>query len=311
MIDGISFQVQIKDVDKYKEAIKLMFTNDVDISTGEVIINSWGTMVSKGNFEHYKLTLKETRGNAYLIVKGSLHKNHQNGENYHRFTYEDMQKELFYLEENLKIKLEDACIKNIEIGLNLEVDFKPFDCLEQNLLSYKGSNFNSFAPNKQNGSIIGFDCDKSQYKIKIYDKGKQYNIKSKNVLRFEIKTIKMQCLRIYGLKTLADLKDEQKLKRLKQFLLEKLAHIIMDDNEISSKKIPNKDAVALIQGRVHNNWKQLKKLPSYVSQRAKNKFNRVINKHGISYQQRIKEAIDKEWELVFETSAILLPSDKE
>ena len=193
----------------------------------------------------------------------------------------------------------------------MEVNFKPFDCLEQNLISYKGSNFNSFAPNKHDGSIIGFDCDKAQYKIKIYDKGKQYRVKSKNMLRFEIKTVKMQCLRIYGLTTLADLKDEGKLKRLKQFLLDKLAYIIMDDSEISPKKLPNVDAETLTNGRLHNNWTNLRKLPTYVRQRAKNRFNRVIHKHGISYQQRIKEAIEKEWELLFDYGAILLPYDKE
>ena len=311
MIDGISFQVEIKDIEKYKLSSRLTFTEDVDTSTGEIVISRHGTRISKGSFEHYKLVIKENRGNAFLIVKGSLHKNHQNGENYHRFTYEDMKKELVYLEENLKIKLEDACIKNIEIGVNLEVDFKPFECLEQNLLSYKGSTFNSFAPNRQNGSIIGFDCEKTQYKIKIYDKGKQYNYRSKNILRFEVKTIKMQSLKKYGFETLADLTDEKKVKELKYFLLEKLAHIIMDDNEISAKKIPNKDAETLRRGRLHNNWKNLIKLPSYELQRSRNRFNRVIQKHGISYKQRIKEAIDKEWELMFSPDAILLPYDKE
>lgn len=306
MIDGIKFEFEIEDINEFKKYLNISFTNDVDAATGEIKPNRFGTIISRGKLENYDINLKESRGRTFVHVKGSLHKNYQNGENYERFTFENMQDELMHIQDVFNVSLKAVRIKNIEIGVNLEVDFEPYDCLQKNLLSYKGKDFRSFSPNKIDASIIGFDCELSQYKLKIYDKGKQYKVKGKNLLRFEIKVFKMHCLKKYELQTLDDLTDEQKVLSLKQFLLDKLGQIIFDDAEISTEKLNAKQLSTLNQGRLKNSWSRIKKLSCCQMQRKRNRFNKIINVHGISYGQKLRKAINKEWNLVFDKSAMFL-----
>ena len=61
----------------------------------------------------------------------------------------------------------------------------------------------------RNGFILGKYCKLSQYSIKIYDKGKQYNLPY-NLMRYEVRFTKMSIFKDKNVKTLNSLKTYSK-----------------------------------------------------------------------------------------------------
>ena len=131
--------------------------------------------------------------NRYVMLEGSLHTYSNDGlHNYNDFTPQQGIDVIRELEDRFKIDLERTVLNGVEFGLNIRI---PFDCrlIFDNLICYKGL---PFTPDKDGGDIF-YSCVTKQFRIKIYDKGKQYKLPY-NLLRFELKVTTMQYLRKKG-----------------------------------------------------------------------------------------------------------------
>lgn len=92
-----------------------------------------------------------------------------------------------------------------------------YEFLNRNLISYKGNTFNRYTPDK-NGVCLGFICELSQYSVKVYDKGKQNNLPY-DLMRFELRFLKMQKLKALGIKHVSDLREQNKVFGLLSLLI--------------------------------------------------------------------------------------------
>ena len=149
-------------------------------------------------------------------VSGSLHKFWNGGtHNYNDFRRVDLWDTIVTLCQRLNIDPQTALLHNVEFGVNLVVAFNVTDFL-RGLITYKDESFTRVAIT---GKGYYKQAAKSRYLIKTYDKGKQHD-RPDNILRFEIKVLKMEHLSKVGVRTLADLMDAQKLSIFGDLLAE-------------------------------------------------------------------------------------------
>ncbi|MCZ4693897.1 hypothetical protein [Ancylomarina euxinus] len=147
-------------------------------------------------------------------VKGSIHRFFNNGShNADRFTFEN-----FTIAVNdllaFGINPETAILRSFEIGLNLDtttckIDNKTF---LESILYCKGAKRSDMEIHEKLGYGYVFKTTNAKYKF--YDKSIQSDIQNAELLRIETKFTRMRAVENYGLRTLSDLLDKEKLSKL-------------------------------------------------------------------------------------------------
>lgn len=321
MFDGLKIFYSLSDFEAWKRAVNIELFTPTDIDTGATkgkirTVNGGQhqTITHRGNFENYLVTIKETthtqvsgkRSVSYfLIVDGSLHKNHFNGKNYLPFTWDKVLTEIDNLETGLQLTGQFAEIVNLEIGVNIKLPVGVFSFLKKNLIAFKGHLFNRYNPDK-NKMCLGYVCPLTQYSVKLYDKGKQFNLPD-NLLRFELRYLKMQTLKKRGIKQLTDLTDIQKVNGLLSLLLAAWDNILLFDSSINLKnKVLKQSELNLLRdGSNPKYWEALKEKNSRQFNYQRDKFKELIKKYGTGWHEKIRELIKTEWETLFKNCTIL------
>ncbi len=321
MFDGLKIFCCINDFEAWKRAVKIDWFTSTDLDTGATkakLRNINGvlhqTIAHRADFETYHLTIKETtrttinenRSTSYLlIVNGSVHKNHFKGTNYLPFTWDKLQEEITRLETALQVSDYSAELVNLEMGVNVLVPFSVFQFLQDNLISYKGKPFNRYNPDR-NGICLGYVCHHSQYSLKIYDKSKQNNLPD-YLMRFELRYLKMQTLKKWGIKTISDLKNRKKVEGLLNLLLIAWDNILLFDYTIDLKnpELKERDRELLENGNNPKFWEKMKEKSTRRFNYQRSKFRDLIRAYGEGWHDKLKELIKKEWENLFKNCTIL------
>ena len=315
MIDGINIKKTIKNFTEWKEAVNPSLFLSVGSDTGEVKTKKrvdTTTTTHRGKFETFDLIVKEVVNDAtgkqsfYLTVKGSLHKNHYQGTNYQPFTWQDLQEQINHLSKNLCINANEAQISTLEVGLNICTPFEVTPFINRNVISYKGNSFNKYTPDRQ-GVCLGIVCHLSQYAIKINNKGLQFDL-PENLMRFELRYLKMQSLNHRGIKFLSDLQDFTKVDSLKEILLRAWNEVLIFDIPGNIKILPLKqnEIELLTNGKNPKFWEQLKESctgDKYKYQTIK--FKKLVAKYGNKSQTIINDLLKNEWQNLFKNYPIL------
>jgi predicted RNA-binding Zn-ribbon protein involved in translation (DUF1610 family) len=315
MLDGVKIVYRLIDFEAWKLAVKIALFTPTDVETGETksktrTLNGIKklTITQRGNFETYLVTIKETTLNQMngnravnhlLILDGSFHKNQFAGANYLPLTWDQLQNEINHLQEGLQLTGERAELVNLEIGLNIPLPFPVFPFLQKCLISYKGNSFNRYNPDK-NGVCLGFVCNLSQYSVKIYDKGKQFNL-PENLMRFEIRYLKMQILNKRGINTLNDLRNYKTVNGLLDLLLEAWGNILLFDTTINlkSQALKPKEMEILVHGSNPKFWEQLKEKNLRRFNYQRSLFKRLVARDGKGWHETINDLLKTEWENLF------------
>ena len=231
MIDRIKFQIKDVDFDELEKRLDMVPVSYSKISE----ISIYGTTLNNIAVTFYS----ESR----LTVSGSLHK-YSKGNNYSLFTYKEAQNVLLDLSTKIGISLNRFVATNIELGLNLHMDFDPQKYFGM-IHSYKAHSFIPMTPLSKTNKIKGCKCKLSEYEIKFYDKtfetihsGKikvadRFKI-PENILRFEIALSRKQ-LKNEGFKNVT---GKNLLSTLHYLKFKKLLSRIFNDliiNDISIK----------------------------------------------------------------------------
>lgn len=265
------------------------------------------TYTHTGNFRGYRLTVLEThyyvpgqeRKVTYnLIIHGSLHKAFF-GNNYQRFTYANLQAEIDCLCISLHLEPASCIIQNIEIGVNLLLAFavSPFI---NSVLMFSTTQFVNYTPDNT-GFILGRFATKSQYLIKLYNKGMQYGM-CDQILRYEMRCVKMQCLAKYGISTLADLTSYQKVRELANILLITWDKVPLCDDTISTRQlnISQKQRELLRDGRNRDFWVRLHCKNKKLFNKQRQKFRVLTAAHSkVDTHALIHEMIKSELNEIF------------
>lgn len=246
--------------------------------------------------KHIKIII---RCNSYVTIQGSIHKSLQDN-NYSRFTYSSFQIELMKICNDLKINPEDCKITRIEFGVNLFNPILDFDTIYINALCYRGE---PFIPMKNPKTIFGLWIDLSMYVIKIYNKSKQMSkqgiIMSDEILRYEIRIKNSFYLKRTGIENLKDLCDSNKMKLVKNLLINPIRYILFDDKVVIANYSNLKMYAFLHEARNPQFWLQLK-LKSLASYSNKKKlFKTILSENGAkNYNQILIDIVTSEWEFL-------------
>ena len=215
-------------------------------------------------------------------VKNSLHKLYnyrENSEeqNYNDFSFSKICREVDYLSKKI-IDAGKTKLTQLEFGLNIEIDKLPEMLVRRNFImhKYEGGSSNNY---HGYGELKLFSHD--NYFIKVYDKGKQFEL-DKNILRFEIKFIKAKEFQNIGVFNLIDLKDKSNLRRLVKYLVKRFDEMtIVDDfdaNSISELDDYNK----LSRYTNPNFWtEEIKGMHQNKRARYKNEFEKILIKNDL------------------------------
>ena len=213
--------------------------------------------------------------------------------NYDDFRSVDVVEVVRELSERFEIDTATTQLNNVEFGVNVVLPFEVHVVLD-NLIVFKGEPFMKVVED----GMSYYQCKKSHFIIKIYDKGKQYNLPD-NVLRFEIKVMRMQYLETKGIKLryLSDLLNMAIYEPLGNILTEVYEEILFGNNTLDEKGLNTKELETFLRGSNpktwtpqagrHSEWKKLQRLES--------SFKEILERHrtGVNVQRVVSELIRK------------------
>ncbi len=240
-------------------------------------------------------------------MQGSLHKYRNNGKhNYDDFTVVEVGKVVKELSERFGIDIQLTELNNVEFGVNVILNF-PVRFVLDNLIHYKGSPFTKVVED----GMSYYQCKKAHFIIKIYDKGLQYGLPD-NVLRFEIKVMRMQYLEKKGiaLRYLSDLMNAGIYEPLGNILTETFDSILFGDNRLNERRLNDKELQTFLRASNPKTWEvtegkqsEWKKL-----QRLESSYLNILDKYreGVNFKSVVAELIRAK---SLELSTIYRPMD--
>jgi hypothetical protein len=193
------------------------------------------------------------------------------------------------LTNNYNIDLNYTYIHGIEIGVNIELDYSP-EIVFKKAVCHKGKPFEQLDSRDRRFGVI---CNHNDYSIKLYDKGYQYKINGKYILRFEIKLLRQRILQPFEISTLADLKDVEKVVPLICLLLERLNEIVFFDYSFKPKGFTRTKLLNWQQYGNPRYWENLNRNNYY---KARKKLAELTLKYNcIDWGQFVLKRVSEKW----------------
>ena len=292
MIDYIKLKIQNIDINTLLDNRQLDFVTEVSESTGEASKKRIAT------FNYCKITVYDT---GIVIFQGSIHKffNSIKGikaPNYNKENYKGFNGNDFTLNNILEVKKvlsnlfdckpQQMVFQNIEYGINCNMKMYSnfnINLLINGLLYHKAIYF-------EHKFKRGYAEVKHQrYRIKIYNKGKQYKMKEP-VIRLEISINKMEEIKGVKINSFNDI-NSNTLNTLNKLLLKRLDEVLHYDYTIKKKELSktHKRLINLYSNSVY--W--LQTLQPNERYRHKENLKRITKKHSDNTFDIIKKEIIK------------------
>lgn len=261
------------------------------LSLQETIGRDTGKILPCSLRAYYKNLIFKELSSGYVGLSGSLHKYYNDGlQNYDNFTFGKLKATMDDLKKRFGIDPSKAVLNNIEFGVNILVPFNPDDFI-RSLVCY-GSD--PFIPERKPG-IMYAQVRNKQYYVKIYNKSLQYAIPG-NIVRFEVKVVRMAKIAKSGISTLQDLTIYERMSGIKDLLLDTFDKIIYCDDTINSNQFNQSDADLIRDGSNPRFWSNhYKKSGSNASKKFR-RYQRLVNEHGKQGFNVIRNLISDQWD---------------
>jgi len=224
-----------------------------------------------------------------IEVSGSIHKywnlkQYNTHANYNDFNRTAIRDALELLAKEFRFNLKDSVISNLEFGVNIEPTSAPTDIIQKHILTYKEREPKINDDYKGSGKFTQFEF--SNYCLKIYDKGKQFNLDYR-LLRVEIKTKKSVHVTGIGNKwTLLKLTESATLEYLGDMLIETFNKLLMCDDFELVDIVDNSDYQKLLTFINPRTWVQWKsELTNKTKNRRKDVFRQLKEKYDLNTNQ--------------------------
>ena len=175
MLDGVKLTPVGLNPSVWEENPLLNFVSRFSHTTNEI------EQRKRAKFQSLEFAISECET---CTINGSLHKYYNaNNTNSNDLTFLNLLETINNLKLNFSIDPNTTLIRNLEIGVNIPLNYDP-DIVIQSLISHKKR---SFYPMDRDNEKIGFECSHDRYRIKIYNKSLQSKLQNNNLLRYEIK----------------------------------------------------------------------------------------------------------------------------
>lgn len=299
LIDYIKILVKSANTKHLYSNPNLTFFSEISRQTGEIKTKE------VANYHFCKIIIYD---NGTVFFKGSIHKfwnslnqcyppNHKKdnykGYNGNLFTFEEVNIVIQHLVTLFDCEPQQMQIRNIELGINTDVNFNPNKFLT-GLLFHIGTPFES------QHSRTYFEAIHQQYKIKIYNKSYQYQM-TNNVLRFEIKYFKMCELNKIGIYTIRDINNKT-LMRFSNIIIKRFDEVVYFDKTLSRKQLTNKEKELSKNYSNINYW--IDDLKPNHRHRHKKRLKELIVNHSKNLHQQIKEDLLKKCVIINQETKI-------
>ena len=289
MIDFIKLDIRGICIDELLQNNKYLdFEGRFDEKTGVVNLD-----IKEAFYKELKFQIKKLK---YLNMSGSIHK-YWKGNNHSDFSYSELCMCIDDLSNKFDFNPCQAELRNIEFGVNIRLLTDPSKYLKC-LINHKGTPFEMM---RSKNRSIGYDCVKQQYTIKVYNKGLQCGLNFP-LLRYEIKVVKMEWLKRTEIRTLSDLLDKNKLKQLKQILIQTWEEILVTDLSLGNLLLTAKEKELFKDGSNPKYWKEIKRISPKRHDDHRRKFIKLIEKYGQGEKEELKKKIKEKSTLLLSNS---------
>lgn len=285
MIDFIKINVKNPDISAIRGNQLLQWDQLADEGTGEV----------KEYTAQYRGVSFRITANKYMDISGSLHKywnemNQRGSQNYNDFRYPDLVEAVRSLTETFDLRPDYCLIQNIEFGVNITPPI-PVNEILKAAINHRLKPFTT-----EYGATKRFrECEHQRYIIKLYNKGLQFD-QPGQILRFELKVLKMIELEKYGIGSVADILDIEKLDRLGRELTDNFREILFFGIDIQLDQLSNRDRITLSEGRAPQYWEELKKRDKNIYGKRRERFIELVKRHTtFDISENISDLIMKKW----------------
>lgn len=251
MIDGIKIDCNYLVPETWRYNPALEFIVPVSDRTGEVVA---GTISAEHNGLKFKIVPSANNpGIVYCQITGSLHRFHnEGGHNGNDFPYTALKAVIDHLGEAFAVDPARSWLRGLEFGVNIDLPITARAFLN-GIICLPDK---EFTPLNIERVKVGVICQRTEYGLKIYDKGLQTGEPVNNLLRVEVKVNKMRYLhRRVDIRTLADLADRDKLASLGDLLAELFGMVVFYDGSIDPARLSSKESLCLEQFTNAHRWR--------------------------------------------------------
>ena len=298
MIDWISCWVSNVDIRHLRD--RLDFKSEYYVKTGELKTSIGGYIVERAMWKGLKFEIhNKIESSHYAKVKfsGSIHK-FSNGVNFDNYYIYQLKKSINDISSMIGVSPHIIEVHAVEFGVNIHTEMPP-DLILDRFIFFKQKGFER--QTKFKGSNRGYiqRCTLSNYQLKAYNKGLQYNL-NENILRYEIKVTKMQFFKnkISGIQYLNDLLDNKILSQLGGILQQFWSYVVLKEEVFHFN--PNLSATQkdiLSNSTSDDYWKRMQR------EYKPYKFNRLIKQYqntikesdATNYHEQIRNKIQTKW----------------
>lgn len=297
MIDCLKLLILEPDIKRLLNHPLLDFKREVSESTGEL------STKTIARYHHCKITVHDS---GVVLFTGSIHKMYNSlignySPNYNAAEYRKKGKEYkgfngnqFYYHEVDYVRKhifqlfcvpnENIIVQNIEFGLNLTTSFNPRNFIDSLLMlemkSFEYQHDGHFAQSEH-----------SQYTLKIYNKGNQYDM-ALNTLRFEMKVTTMEHQRKdVGIRTMADI-NMSSMNKANKYLLKQINKLLYCDPTIIKSELTPAQQINLKEYSNPRFWTNLNDKQRY---RSKKKLNEFIEQNSQNLKLELISLINQNW----------------
>jgi predicted nucleic acid-binding Zn ribbon protein len=290
MFDGAKIVVGGVLVTVWSQNPLLDFVLNVSKQSGEVLDDE------RTKYKGLGLVVKSSKVDASgfrIELNGSLPNFLNEGvQTFDQLTIHGMEQTLMKLHQELGIVANEAVLLNAEICINVFCR----DGVTQVLNAIKGHFDNSNMSRNDEPQFKGVRFERTQYALKIYDKGRHIGKAGSNMLRVELKLKKSEILQKYGIRYLSDLSDPGKVEPLIKLLIEKLQDVIMIDS--LSDSLNEKERLQFQAWGNTDYWKanfpERKNRTQKTNERAK--FEGLLQRYGLdSIKQSLMKNLCEVW----------------
>lgn len=287
MVDYFKVLLNGADISELKNNRYLDFYGEFNHDTGEIQTkdknNKPRTPNEKAYYKGLTFTIYES---GKVFISGSLHKCWNDGKhNYNDFDLNGLLSVLLDLQTKFNIAPHQMILKCLELGVNITPPIATDEVLQYCFL-HSTAAF-KWCKVQNNGSYI--QAEHSQYMIKIYNKAKQYRVLKYDVkgevLRFEVKFMKMERLKRLGVSTVHDLLNYG-LDKFVSVLVKEWEKVLFYDSTIISK------SKSLLNYKNPIYWRELTKRRSAFNNNRL-KLSELIKNHSENIPLQIANLIEE------------------
>lgn len=253
VIDGIKIKCNGTTSHDWQSNVLLKFCSSVDEATGEILTKNKVAFYRGLSFHLMPSTVSDA---VHCFIKGSLAVYHNQGlNNAYDFDFLMLSNTIQELKEVFAVNPNTAQIQTFEAGANLNIN-QPIKQVISGLRAYQNENFVLL---KIEGANVGRMVSRTEYALKIYDKGKQSGT-NKNLLRLEYAFKKSRHAHKFNINVLADLLDVSKLEAVKMALCEFWANVIFYDKGLRLRDMNDKEIKKMLYYLDATNWAKFSRM---------------------------------------------------